>query len=83
MAFAKSPEKIPIKALLRTNGLRINPPVAPTSFIVLIINRLEYMLKRIVFLIRAIEIKSRIAERINKMVVIFERLLLIKSITSC
>ena len=42
----------PIAMLLIKNGERINDLVAPTSFIVLITNRLEYIDKRIVLLIR-------------------------------
>ena len=41
MPLAKIPATIPVRILLRINGRRIKLPLAPISFIVLIINRLE------------------------------------------
>ena len=44
--FAIMPEKSPIDMLLMMNGLRMNPQVAPVSFIVCSRKRFEYIDRR-------------------------------------
>ena len=61
----------PLAIFETINGLRIKPGVAPTSFMVCMINRLEYALNLIVLLISAKEITISTRARTERISPIF------------
>lgn len=58
--IANVPLSTPCRTAVLRNGDRINRSVAPTSFIVLIVNRFEYIASRIVLLINTSDMKNSV-----------------------